>query len=60
MLLSLRYRYVSALALGHLQVTRHMIEDGPVQGPKQVASLNKDNNIRLLCFDSKESLFSCK
>jgi len=31
-----------------------------VQGPKHVASLNKDNNIRSLCFDLKEPLFSCK
>jgi len=26
--------------------------------PKHVVSLNKDNNIRQLCFDSKEPLFN--
>jgi len=26
-------------------------EDGPVRRPKHVVSLNKDNNIRQLCFD---------
>jgi len=34
-------------------------EDGPVQGPKQVVSLNKDK-IRKLCVDSKEPLFNCR
>jgi hypothetical protein len=32
-------------------------EDGPVQGPKHVVSLSKDN-IRQLCFNSKEPLFN--
>jgi len=31
--------------------------NGSVQMPKRVVSLNKDNNIRQLCFDSKEPLF---
>ena len=33
-------------------------EDGPVRRPKHVVSLNKDNNIRQLCFDSKEPIFN--
>jgi len=35
-------------------------EDGPVEMPKHVVSLTKDNNTRQLCFDSKEPLFNCK
>ena len=31
-----------------------------LQGPKHVVSLNKDNNVRELCFDSKEPLFNNK
>ena len=33
-------------------------EDGLVQRPKHVASLNKGNNVRYLCFDSKELIFN--
>jgi len=33
-------------------------EDGPVQRPKHVVSLNKYKNIRQSCFDSKEPLFN--
>ena len=35
-------------------------EDGLVQRPKHVVSWYKVNNIRQLCFDSKDALFNCE
>ena len=48
------------MALTGIQLYILWPEDGPVEGPKHVVSLNKINNIRYLCFDTEELLLICK